>query len=219
MIYNDAHCHPLDLGEFKIAHTVGVEKLLINSTGPHDWEKVLSLHAQDDRLIPALGIHPWQVPSLTSEALQQLETLLAFHPVAHIGEIGLDKCKSDFYKQIEFFEAQLMLAQKYHRPVHIHCVRAWGEMMPLLKHHANLTFLFHGFSGDKNVIKFFQNYLAFFSVQKATKIPLIPPDKLLVESDAPSGLPSPTNLPFLFLELKVNPEQVAQNFERFCDGR
>lgn len=219
MIYNDSHCHALPLDEFKIAHTVGVQKIIVNSTGPDDWEKVLSLHAHDENLIPALGIHPWQVGKCTEDTLNQLDTLLATHPAAHIGEIGLDKCKDDFYKQVEFFEAQLMLAQKYNRPVHIHSVRAWGEIMPILKHHANLIFLFHGFSGDKNVVKFFQNYNAFFSVHTPNKIPLIPADRLLVESDAPDGLPSPTNLPFLYLELKLNPEQINQNFESFLNGR
>ncbi len=219
MIYTDSHCHALALDEFKIAHTIGVQKMIINSTGPDDWEQVLSLHAHDEALIPALGIHPWQAGHFQIESLQQLETLLATHPEAHIGEIGLDKCKDDFYQQVDFFEAQLMLAQKYNRPVHIHSVRAWGEIMPILKKHADLTFLFHGFSGDKNVVKFFQNYRAFFSLHKANKIPLIPAEKLLIESDAPDGLPSPTNLPFLYLALKVNAAQINQNFESFLNGR
>ncbi len=219
MRYFDAHCHLLPQNEFSMAHAVGVEKIVCNATNPNDWQQIIALNAQDENIIPCLGIHPWQIAHTNEHTLMDLEKLLQENPQAHIGEIGLDKCKNDFYRQIEVFQAQLTLAQKYHRPVHIHSVRAWGELMPILKFHANLTFLFHGFSADAKVIHFFQNYNAFFSVKSKTKLPLIPKDKLLIESDAPDGLPSPTNIPYLYLELGVDSAQVAQNFERFLYGR
>ena len=198
-----------------MAHTAGVEKIVCNATGPKDWDKVLALKD----VIHGLGIHPWYVSDLPENVFQNLENLLIQNPDAHVGEIGLDKCKNDFYKQEEIFILQLELAQKLGRPVHVHCVRAWGEMLPILKGHKNLKYLFHGFTGDKNVVRFLADYDAYFSLLRPAKIPLIPPDKLLIESDAPDGIPGPANLPFLYLQLGVNTEQIYQNFQRFLNGR
>lgn len=215
MIYIDAHCHLLDEGEFDLAKTAGVNQIICNATNPKDWQKVLALKST----IHAIGIHPWHVSDLPKDVMIDLEKLLKQNPDAHIGEIGLDKCKNDFYKQEEIFMLQLELAQKLNRPVHVHCVRAWGEMLPILKGHKDLKYLFHGFSGDKNVIRFLSDYDAYFSVNRSSKIPLIPIDRLLIESDAPDSIPSPANLPFLYLQLGVNAEQINQNFQRFLNGR
>ena len=215
MGYVDAHCHLLDENEFTLAKTAGVEQIICNATNPKDWQKVLAIKD----VIHAIGIHPWYVSDLPENTMIELEKLLEQNPDLHIGEIGLDKCKDDFYKQEEIFMLQLELAEKLKRPVHVHCVRAWGEMLSILKGHKGLKYLFHGFSGDKNVIQFLSGYNAYFSVNRNTKIPLIPMDKLLIESDAPDGLPSPANLPFLYLQLGVNAEQINQNFKRFLDGR
>ena len=215
MTYIDAHCHLLDENEFDLAQTAGVNQIICNATNPKDWQSVLALK----KVIPAIGIHPWYVSDLPENTIIDLENLLIQNPEVHIGEIGLDKCKNDFYKQEEIFILQLELAEKLKRPVHVHCVRAWGEMLPILKGHKDLKYLFHGFSGDKNVIRFLSDYNAYFSVNRDTKIPLIPSDKLLIESDAPEGIPSPANLPFLYLQLGVNAEQIKQNFQRFLNGR
>jgi TatD DNase family protein len=215
MNYIDAHCHLLDENEIQLARTTGIENIICNATNPNDWEKVLALK----NVIHAIGIHPWYVGDLNENAIGNLENLLIQNPNCHIGEIGLDKCKKDFYKQEEVFEAQLKLAQRLNRPVHIHCVRAWQEVLAIIKNYPNLTYLFHGFSGDKNVIRFLEKFNAYFSVSHGAKIPLIPANKLLIESDAPDGLPSPANLPFLYMQLGIDSEQINQNFKDFLNGR
>ncbi len=215
MTYTDAHCHLLDKNEFDMAKTAGINQIICNATNPKDWQNVLAVK----NVIHAIGIHPWYVSDLPENVISDLENLLVSNIDVHIGEIGLDKCKNDFYKQEELFILQLELAEKLKRPVHVHCVRAWGEMLPILKGHKDLKYLFHGFSGDKNIIHFLSDYNAYFSVNRTSKIPLIPTDRLLIESDAPDGLPSPANLPFLYMQLGVNAEQINQNFQRFLNGR
>lgn len=215
MTYIDAHCHLLDENEIQLARITGVKNLVCNATGSHDWDKVLALK----NVVHAIGIHPWYVSNLADNDLGQLEQRLIQNPQTHIGEIGLDKCKKDFYKQEEIFEAQLKLAQKLNRPVHIHCVRAWQELLAIIKNYPNLTYLFHGFSGDKNVVRFLEKFNAYFSIHSDKKIPLIPDDRLLIESDAPDGLPSPANLPFLYMQLGINPEKINQNFKDFLNGK
>ncbi|MBR6231631.1 MAG: TatD family hydrolase [Alphaproteobacteria bacterium] len=216
MTYIDAHCHLLKENEFSDARLVGVEKILVNSAHLSDWEKVESLKG----IIPSIGIHPWYVKEAAEDWDKKMEKLLIENPALQVGEIGLDKLKPDFARQKQVFLVQLKLAQKHGRVASIHCVRSWGEMMPLLRPFKKDTrMLFHGFSGDKIVIGFLSDSKSYFSVHNDKKIPSIPVDKLLIESDAPDGMVSPVALPFLYQQLGVNVEQISSNFERLINGR
>ena len=216
MTYIDAHCHLLKESEFQDAHLVGVEKILVNSARPSEWDKVETLAG----VIPSIGIHPWYVGEATGDWAIEMEKRLIANPALQVGEIGLDKLKPDFFRQKQVFLTQLKLAQKYNRVASIHCVRAWGEMMPLLRPFKKDTkMLFHGFSGDKIVVGFLADSESYFSVHTGTKLPLIPADKLLIESDAPDGMTSPVALPFLYQQLGIKAEQVLTNFERLMNGR
>ncbi|MGN0919761.1 MAG: TatD family hydrolase [Alphaproteobacteria bacterium] len=216
MTYIDAHCHLLEESEFQDARLVGVERIWVNSAQPSDWDKVMGLKS----IIPSIGIHPWFVAKATGDWALKMEKKLTENPSLHVGEIGLDKLKPDFEKQKRVFLTQLKLAQKYNRVASIHCVRAWGEMMPLLRPFKKDTrMLFHGFSGDKIVVGFLADSASYFSVHGDKKIPLIPADKLLIESDAPDGMTSPVALPFLYQQMGINVNQVYANFERLMHGR
>ena len=216
MSYIDAHCHLLKENEFQDAHLVGVKRILVNSTRPDEWEKVENLTG----VIPSIGIHPWYVEEATGDWAEKMEKRLIANPTLQVGEIGLDKLKPDFAHQKQVFLTQLKLAQKYNRVASIHSVRAWGEMMPLLRPFKKDTrMLFHGFSGDKIVVGFLADSNSYFSIHNSTKIPLIPADKLLIESDAPDGMDSPVALPFLYQQMGVDNQQVCANFERLINGR
>ena len=131
MTYIDAHCHLLKESELLDAQMVGVKRLMVNSAKPDEWEKILNL--KKEGIIPSIGIHPWYVSEATEDWDEEMEKILAENPDVQVGEIGLDKIKPDFVRQKQVFLTQLKLAQKYNRVASIHCVRAWGEMMPLLR--------------------------------------------------------------------------------------
>ena len=218
MIYIDAHCHLLKESELLDAQMVRVKRLMVNSAKPNEWEKILNL--KKEGIIPSIGIHPWYVGDAVGDWAEKMEKILAENVEVQVGEIGLDKLKPDFMRQKQVFLTQLKLAQKYNRIASIHCVRAWGEMMPILRPFKKDTrMLFHSFSGDKIVVGFLADSASYFSVHNGIKIPLIPTDKLLIESDAPDGMDSPVALPFLYQQLGVKGEQVCDNFERLMNGR
>lgn len=54
-----------------------------------------------------------------------------------MGEIGLDKGsygrKIDFNDQVKVFQKQLELAKELNKPASIHCVRAFGDLLQILK--------------------------------------------------------------------------------------
>ena len=88
------------------------------------------------------GIHPWHAASgLIDEA--------AMHSADLIGEIGLDyACDVDRALQEQIFRQQLSLAERLHKPVVVHCVRAFEPMMKILSEYQLRAVIFHGFIGS-----------------------------------------------------------------------
>lgn len=92
----------------------------------------------------AWGIHPWHA------ALPEAD--LPFLPgdgVQAVGEIGLDfACDVPRGRQEEVFRRQLQLAAEHRLPVVLHCVRAFPEVMALLREYGIRRAVFHGFIGS-----------------------------------------------------------------------
>jgi TatD DNase family protein len=97
----------------------------------------------------SIGIHPWYInQERVEEELLIIEEKLQLSNGVALGECGLDKRRETPLKeQIEVFEAQLLLAEKYNKPVIIHCVAAFQEVI-LSKQKLNISvpMVIHGFS-------------------------------------------------------------------------
>ena len=98
-------------------------------------------HAQT---IETVGIHPWH--ALTGD-LAEVERLA---PTADaIGEIGLDyACEVPREVQMSIFRAQLALAEQLEKPVVLHCVRAFEDVIKVIGEHHLKAVIFHGFIGS-----------------------------------------------------------------------
>ena len=97
----------------------------------------------------SIGIHPWYINEETwKQELKIIEEKLALKNCLALGECGLDKRRETPIEfQIEFFEAQLLLAEKYKMPVIIHCVAAFQELIALKqKLKITVPLVIHGFS-------------------------------------------------------------------------
>lgn len=97
----------------------------------------------------SIGIHPWYInQEKVEEELLIIEDKLQLSNGVALGECGLDKRRdTPLGVQIEVFEAQLLLAEKYNKPVIIHCVAAFQEVI-LSKQKLNISvpMVIHGFS-------------------------------------------------------------------------
>ena len=91
-----------------------------------------------------MGIHPWH--ALTGE-VAEVERLA---PEADaIGEIGLDyACVVPHEAQMAVFKAQLALAEQLGKPVVLHCVRAFEDVMKVVDNYHLKAVIFHGFIGS-----------------------------------------------------------------------
>lgn len=95
------------------------------------------------------GLHPWYLnnDSLDTE-MEQLEKALLQTNLLAIGECGLDKvCNTDYSLQQNAFRKQVQLANRLHKPLIIHCVKAFDDVLKILKEEAvSSPVIFHGFN-------------------------------------------------------------------------
>lgn len=100
------------------------------------------------------GIHPWKVTKEELDwQLQTLERVSTESRCLAIGECGLDKvCPVDMDLQTEAFNAQVQLANRINKPLIIHCVKAFNELMNCLVHNDNkVPVIIHGFNNNENI--------------------------------------------------------------------
>lgn len=97
----------------------------------------------------SVGIHPWRVGVQSRAHLSAMAPLLQSGEVVAVGEIGLDKvCDADFNLQQQIFSLQLRMAACVQKPVVVHCVKAWDELLEMLSSVENLPpVIIHGFRG------------------------------------------------------------------------
>ena len=192
--------------------------MVVNGTHPDDWPRVANLAALHAFVLPAYGIHPWDAGAHRPDNwLAQLAARLDAAPRASIGEIGLDRWildsarpddprlaslrRANMAEQLAVFLPQLALAAARDLPVTIHCLHAFGELLPLLRAHPRPPrgFLLHAYGGPAGLVPELAALGAHFSFNPAFLDPrkirqheafrAIPAERLLCETDAPAMLP------------------------------
>ncbi|WP_300674853.1 TatD family hydrolase [Desulfoluna sp.] len=217
------------------ARAIGVSRILSCGTREDDWAPLTALAARYPEILPAYGVHPWFIETLSPDWVNALGQRLTENRAA-VGEIGLDFVVEglDRGKQEAVFLAQLRLARALKRPVSIHCRKAWGRLMDLLKQEGGLPHggAIHSFSGSMEVAQELVRLGAFLSFSGSITRPnnhkakknaaAVPPDRLLIETDSPDilpeNLPGPLNEPAHVIQVvttlatvrKTTPESVAE---------
>ena len=104
----------------------------------------------------SIGIHPWYIDENRLEQdLIIIEEKLALSECLALGECGLDKrIEIPLALQIEVFEKQIELAEKYQKPLLLHMVAAFDELIAIKKR-INITvpIIIHGFSKNEQLAK------------------------------------------------------------------
>lgn len=105
----------------------------------------------------SVGLHPWHIKSKgeNNELLVMVEDALEFDHMIFIGECGLDKkVGTDFEEQKRVFEAQAFMAEEFRKPLLIHCVKAFDEILKLHeKLHPEMPWIMHGYNGNIEITK------------------------------------------------------------------
>ncbi|RMF00912.1 MAG: TatD family deoxyribonuclease [Chloroflexi bacterium] len=210
----DSHCHLIfdafadDLPDVLArAAQAGVSAFINPGTNLGDSRQIVTMSDAVENLYAAVGVHPNDAAGFGPAALEQLRELAAHPNVVAIGEIGLDYYwdKTPRPVQQRAFEQQLALAVELDLPVIIHQRDSAADTMAILRdwgaggNHPGLVL--HSFSGDVPMAEeavslgFYIGISGPVTFKNSRALPdvvaAVPPDRLLVETDAPFLSPHP----------------------------
>jgi len=212
----DTHCH-LDFPQFsdtlnrlvEKAEDAGICGILIPGVKKEGWLAVRKITATNRICHTALGLHPMFMDEHKKSHLRDLEMALSVGPLTAIGEIGLDyyKAKSNKNEQIEFADAQIVIAKEASLPVVLHVRKAHDEMIKLLQ---QLKFqgggIVHAFNGTEHQAKkyiemgFKLGFGGAMTFPRAAKLHVLakrlPLTSIVLETDAPDMPPATCTQPF-----------------------
>jgi TatD DNase family protein len=100
------------------------------------------------------SLHPWFLKEIdTVQAISISMELAENEQILAIGEAGLDRLVDfPFEKQLQIFKSQIALAESVQKPLIIHCVRAYSEILALRKSiRPTQTWILHGFTGNAQI--------------------------------------------------------------------
>ena len=143
--------------------------------GKDNTISVVNLYPENrDLILPdkhySIGMHPWYIPEKgVGKVLQEVEQLARLEEVVAIGECGLDKLSSVPMDLQQFvFERHVEIADKFGKPLIIHCVRSFNEIVQVKTNiGSNVEWIIHAFNSDLHIADMLIRHELYFSFGKA----------------------------------------------------
>lgn len=152
-----------------------------------------------DQPIPEEGIysagwHPWFIEKVSLNEIEKNLTKVSRMPqVIALGECGIDRAiHTPLEIQLQVFEMHLKLAALVQKPVILHAVRSYSDVLQLLKKlQFRLSIIFHDYRGNEQQTAQLLKFNSYFSFGEALlkypnmedKIRVIPGNRLFLETD------------------------------------
>ena len=206
-MFTDSHCHLYsnyydNLNEtIKNAEKNNITKFINNGCDLNSNTEILKLITKYPNMYGAIGIHPENVEDYQETDITFLKDNITNPKIIAIGEIGLDYhyTKENKEKQINLFEKQLQLAEKYNLPVIIHSRDATQDTINTLKKY-KVTGVIHSFSGSYETAQIYlkmgfslgiNGVITFQNSNLKEVIKQIPLKNIILETDSPYLTPEP----------------------------
>jgi TatD DNase family protein len=148
----------------------------------------------EEGLTFTIGIHPWNISRESlADHLRMVQEYSAHENIIALGEAGYDRIKGpEKVLQKEAFYAQVKISEEVTKPLFIHCVRAWDELLAAHKQYKPLQpWIVHGFRGNPELANQLLSrgmYLSFWYdfIIRPESTPLVlslPPERIFLETD------------------------------------
>jgi TatD DNase family protein len=238
----DSHCHlqslPPDERESALdrARERGVRGFLVPAIRLDEADDILAFCHRHPDVWCALGVHPHDASSWQPGDRERLRSLLADPKAVAVGECGLDFYYDHSPRDVQdrVLREQWELALELDLPVIVHNRDSNDEMLALFREETfrGLKADFHSFAGGLEMARGLLERGAYLGLSGMITfpradnvrevIPILPPDRCLVETDTPYLAPVPyrgkPNRPAYVVEVAEclaretgeTPEQVAR---------
>jgi TatD DNase family protein len=212
-MFVDSHCH-LDFPELSsrlpavldAAAAAGVCRTVTISTYVRRFETYRALAAAHDKVFCTVGTHPHNAAAEPDVETAEIVALSAHPRCVAIGEAGLDffydKSPRDVQERV--FRRHIAAARQTGLPIVIHARDADDDMIRILRDEMNTgpyLAVLHCFSSGPELARvgvelgFYVSFSGILTFKKSDEIrriaAAVPPDRLLVETDAPYLAPEP----------------------------
>jgi len=216
----DAHCHLHEYEETAVhsfIEDLGIAIIAVSD----DYEsslRTLEISKRYKHVIPALGMHPWEV---SAERMDEVNSIIELvyanrRDVRILGEIGLDRrFRSDTIAyQYEVFKMFLEVARELQLGVSVHSVDVWSEVFRLLQRYDIPIAVFHWYTGPLELIRDIVSAGYMISINPAISIQekhrkvaaVTPLEAILVESDGP----------YNYRSLKLGPPMLRESVKHIA---
>lgn len=104
----------------------------------------------------SFGIHPWRADTVEADTFDAFRASCEsrFAEAEIVGECGLDKvCAVPMDVQERVFRWQIDIAAGLRKPMVVHCVRAFNELMALRRQNGSGIWVVHGFTGSRQLAR------------------------------------------------------------------
>jgi TatD DNase family protein len=201
---HESFSHDLD-DVIATAIEAGVSHIIVTGTDTTSNEAALALSKNRPAILSCTaGYHPHVAESFDNQALLSVRSLARDDKVVAIGETGLDFNRNFSSKesQLKAFEQHLILAAELGKPLFLHQRDAHPEFLKLLHRYREQIAggVVHCFTDSRQAL---EDYLAMDmyigitgwlcderrGVDLQAMVEIIPPDRVLIETDAPYLLP------------------------------
>lgn len=145
----------------------------------------------------SIGIHPWQTNNQWREQMNLVQHYAPLPQVVAIGECGIDKLwikqqpkelqQTLSETQMQIMKEHIVCSETYRKPLIIHCVKAFNEIVELKKSfRPNMPWIIHGFRNNANIARLLLNegfYLSFGEHFQEEALHAVPDNRLFMETD------------------------------------
>lgn len=209
----DTHCH-LDFPDFEAerddivarAHTAGVKQMITISTRVKKFPAILAIAEKYPSVFCSVGTHPHNADEELDITVAELVALSRHPRVVAIGEAGLDYFYDNAPRDAQAIGLRnhIAAARETGLPLVIHSRSADEDMAAILTEETGkgaFPFLLHCFSSGPDLARVgvelggyisFSGILTFPKSEELREIAkTVPPERMLVETDAPYLAPKP----------------------------
>jgi TatD DNase family protein len=189
------------------AKEVGVNRWIIPGADPTTLERAVEIAESHEDVFFAVGVHPYDAAHYVREEMEQFIE----HPkCVAVGEIGLDYSRLpkgdeaiETVKKLQHvaFVDQIDLANHYEKPLIVHIRDASRDAQAVLEAHAGEKGgVLHCYNADHALLGLAERgfyygiggVITFKNAKKLLEVfPMIPEDRLLIETDGPYLTPHP----------------------------
>lgn len=209
----DTHSHPYlkafeNGGDDAIRRAVdaGVTHIVLPNVDSSTIAPMMALHSRfPEYTSMAMGLHPTEVDDNWEQTVTEMEKMLETGDFVAVGEVGIDLYwdKTRKREQMEAFARQLRIAERLQLPVIIHCREALDETLEVIREvRPTVMLIFHSFTGSPDDVRRIREVcdpmfgingvVTFKNAQEIREaLPVIGPDRILLETDAPYLAPVP----------------------------